>query len=225
MRALIVLSLVVGVATAFAQSGSAGSAAPAAGSGSAGAGSAGVGSAGSGSAGAGSAGAGSAGSGSASSATADSGSASSGAPDPGPPAFTPAARQRICEQGLAKPPNGDTRFVTDAQSYALGQVAAPQLAKTPEGQACVDAINSVSDFRSAVSTLAQEREAARLAGEVELQHELAAKAIAKNQKHVVLAYAALWVLAAGFLLFLWRRQQALKVEIANLKRDLETATK
>ncbi|GEM_PF-5332052 len=209
MRALIVLSMVVGVATAFAQ----GSAGSAAGAGSAPA------PAGSGSAGSSAAGAGSAGS-----AAADAGS-SAGAPEPGPPVVTPAARQRICEQGLASPPNGDTRFVNDAQSYALGQVAMPQLAKTPEGQACIDAINGVNDFRSAVSTLAREREAKRLSDEVELQHENAAKAIAKNQKHVILAYAALWVLAAGFLLFLWRRQQALKVEIANLKRDLESATK
>ena len=40
-----------------------------------------------------------------------------------------------------------------------------------------------------------------------------------------MAYAAMWVIAAMFLMFLWRRQQALKGEIANLKRDLEAAAK
>lgn len=197
MRALIVLSMVLGVSTAFAQTGSAGSAAPAAGS---------------------------------AAPAADSGSAAgSAAADPAPTsapaAVDPVARQRTCEAALASPPNGDTRFVNDAQSYALGQVATSQLAKTPEGQACMDAIGAVADFRSAVSSLAEERAAKKLSDEVGLQHENAAKAIAKNQKHVVLAYAALWLLAAGFLLFLWRRQQALKVEIANLKRDLDAATK
>ena len=49
--------------------------------------------------------------------------------------------------------------------------------------------------------------------------------IAKNQKHVILAYAAMWLVAAGFVLFLWRRQQALKSEIAQLHRDLDAAAK
>ena len=53
----------------------------------------------------------------------------------------------------------------------------------------------------------------------------AAAEIAKNEKHVILAYAAMWLVAAGFVLFLWRRQQALKIEIANLRRDLATAAK
>ncbi len=161
----------------------------------------------------------------------------SGSADPGAPAADPApasapaptidvgARRKVCEDAIAKPPGGDTRFVTDVQSFALGQVAQPQLAKSPEGQACLDAVLGAEDFRSTVTTVAREKAASELAAEVNLQHENAAKAIAKNQKHVVLAYAALWILAAGFLLFLWRRQQALKVEIANLKRDLDAATK
>ncbi|MFO1533991.1 MAG: hypothetical protein ABR562_10065, partial [Thermoplasmatota archaeon] len=55
------------------------------------------------------------------------------------------------------------------------------------------------------------------------QHQDAALAIAKNEKHVILAYAAMWVIAAGFVLFLWRRQQHLKTEIAQLRRDLDAA--
>jgi hypothetical protein len=57
------------------------------------------------------------------------------------------------------------------------------------------------------------------------QHARAAEAIKKNEKHVVLAYAAFWVLAALFVVFLWRRQQGLKAEIAALKRDLDAASK
>lgn len=47
---------------------------------------------------------------------------------------------------------------------------------------------------------------------------------AKNERHVILAYAAMWVLAAGFLVMLWRRQQGLVAEIAQLNRDLAEAT-
>ncbi|MFN0248284.1 MAG: hypothetical protein ACKV2T_15435 [Kofleriaceae bacterium] len=157
--------------------------------------------------------------------------AGSGAPaaDPAsaqaPPTIDVSARRKICEDAVAKPPGGDARFVTDVQSLALGQVAAPQLAKSAEGQACVDAVTALDDFRSSMTSAANVKAAEQLAAEVKLQHENAAKAIAKDRKHVVMAYAAMWILAVGFLLFLWRRQQALKAEIANLKRDLEAATK
>ncbi len=49
--------------------------------------------------------------------------------------------------------------------------------------------------------------------------------IQKDERHVVLAYIAMWLIAAGFVLFLWRRQQALKLEIAQLRKDLEAAAK
>lgn len=57
------------------------------------------------------------------------------------------------------------------------------------------------------------------------QHKEAQADIAKNERHVIMAYAAMWLVAAGFVLFLWRRQQALKTEIAQLRRDLDAATK
>jgi len=49
--------------------------------------------------------------------------------------------------------------------------------------------------------------------------------IAKNERHVILAYAAMWVVAAAFVIFLWRRQLALKDEIQRLQRDLAAAIK
>ncbi len=57
------------------------------------------------------------------------------------------------------------------------------------------------------------------------QHQQAATAIAKNERHVIMAYAAMWMLAALFVLFLWSRQRQLKIEIAQLRRDLEVAAK
>lgn len=56
-------------------------------------------------------------------------------------------------------------------------------------------------------------------------HDQAAAEVATNKRHVILAYAALWVLAAIFLVVLWRRQQGLKSQIAELKRDLDAAVK
>ena len=42
---------------------------------------------------------------------------------------------------------------------------------------------------------------------------------------MILAYAAMWVVSALFVLFLWRRQQLLKVEITRLQKDLAAAAK
>jgi len=47
--------------------------------------------------------------------------------------------------------------------------------------------------------------------------------VQKNEQHVIYAYAAMWIVAALFVIFLWRRQQALQAEIATLRRDLEAA--
>jgi len=49
--------------------------------------------------------------------------------------------------------------------------------------------------------------------------------VAKNKKHVLMAYIAMWLVAAGFVVFMWRKQQALKLELANLRRDLDAAIK
>lgn len=54
-------------------------------------------------------------------------------------------------------------------------------------------------------------------------HRQAAKEITTNNRHVVLAYGALWLVAIGFVLVMWRRQQALKVEIERLSRELKKA--
>jgi hypothetical protein len=56
-------------------------------------------------------------------------------------------------------------------------------------------------------------------------HEDAARHVKKNEQHVVYAYAAMWVIAVAFVLFLWRRQQHLTAEIAQLRKDLEAGAK
>jgi len=84
-------------------------------------------------------------------------------------------------------------------------------------QICADAMNADPSFSEAIIKTINE--------ETYLQHLNAGNAIAKNEKHVILAYGALWLLAAGFVMFLWRRQQGLRTEIAQLRSDLEAASK
>jgi C4-dicarboxylate-specific signal transduction histidine kinase len=55
------------------------------------------------------------------------------------------------------------------------------------------------------------------------RHDDDSKQIALNKRHVVMAYAALWILAVVFLVVLWRRQQTLNARIAQLQKELESA--
>jgi hypothetical protein len=84
-------------------------------------------------------------------------------------------------------------------------------------KACATALNAYPDFAGDVVGFVNQQ--------TKQQHLDAAQAIAKNERHVILAYAAMWVIAAGFVVFLWRRQQRLKAEIAMLRRDLDAAVK
>jgi hypothetical protein len=56
-------------------------------------------------------------------------------------------------------------------------------------------------------------------------HERESATFTRNNKHVVMAYIAIWVLTAGFVLWAFLRQQALKAEIARLRADLAKALK
>lgn len=106
---------------------------------------------------------------------------------------------------------------------AAGQPPGPSAAELRK--TCVAAMNADKKFAEAIVATADENAArVRLAADL-AQHEKAAEAIAKNERHVIIAYAAMWVMAAAFLIFLWRRQQGLRLEISRLQRDLEAATK
>lgn len=52
------------------------------------------------------------------------------------------------------------------------------------------------------------------------EHNQTAREIRTNKRHVVYAYAAMWLLAVGFILIMWRRQQAMKAEITRLEQQL-----
>jgi hypothetical protein len=92
-------------------------------------------------------------------------------------------------------------------------------------KACTDAMNADPTFEKTIVDVADQRAAElRLRADQE-QHQKAATAIDKNERHVIMAYAAMWIIAALFVMFLWRRQAALRLEIAQLKTDLDAATR
>lgn len=156
------------------------------------------------------------------------------------PAPTPA------EVGSAAPAAGTAApAATEAGSAAAAPAPAapaPAIPSTADmRQVCAQALNADHTFAmSIIGTLIAQLKArpemfrdsaeaqallAIVSESTLLQHEQAAQAIAKNERHVIMAYAAMWVLAALFVLFLWSRQRHLKTEIAQLRRDLEAAAK
>lgn len=97
---------------------------------------------------------------------------------------------------------------------------------------CAAAMNANPDFAETIIRKAEIQLKTKVDSEQVKQDlckvynaEQAQAQIAKNERHVILAYAAMWLVAAGLVLFLWRRQMVLKTEIAHLRRDLEAATK
>ncbi|MCG8423103.1 MAG: hypothetical protein MJE77_34810 [Proteobacteria bacterium] len=64
----------------------------------------------------------------------------------------------------------------------------------------------------------------QLSTEIERKiHQRENRAIQRNNNHVIMAYAALWALVLGFVVFMWNRQRALKAEIAQLQLEVEEA--
>lgn len=91
----------------------------------------------------------------------------------------------------------------------------------PARQACVEAMNANPEFaKSIIATVDKQIDEKTIKA-----HEAAAQQIAENERHVLIAYAAMWLIAALFIVFMWRRQQALKTEIAQLRKDLDAAGK
>ncbi len=54
-------------------------------------------------------------------------------------------------------------------------------------------------------------------------HEAEAGLITRNNKHVVMAYAALWILTVGFVILLWTRQRRLLAELDALEKKVAKA--
>lgn len=56
-------------------------------------------------------------------------------------------------------------------------------------------------------------------------HQEDADEMATNRKHVIMAYAALWVITALFIIYMYMRQVRLRDEIARLEREIRDAAK
>lgn len=56
-------------------------------------------------------------------------------------------------------------------------------------------------------------------------HQREYESIQRNNRHVVMGYAALWVLMLGFVVFMWLKQKSLKDQIAALQGDIRAAMK
>ncbi len=82
-------------------------------------------------------------------------------------------------------------------------------------QVCADAMNANPDFAGQIIRTINQQ--------TFFDHQKRGAAIAKNERHVILAYAAMWLAAVGFLFGLWRRQQRLRAEIDRLAKQLATA--
>lgn len=54
-------------------------------------------------------------------------------------------------------------------------------------------------------------------------HVQTSREVTTNNRHVVMAYAAIWIIAVAFIVLLWRKQVALRAEIDRLARELAKA--
>lgn len=101
--------------------------------------------------------------------------------------------------------------------------AAPAGDAADPRKACTTAMNADPAFAAAIVKVADEKAAKQRDDALLAAHQTAVAQVQKNEKHVIYAYAGMWIIAALFLLYLWRRQGALKAEILTLRRDLEAA--
>jgi hypothetical protein len=109
-----------------------------------------------------------------------------------------------------------------ASPPAAGEMA-PAAPPSEARKACTAAMNADPMFAKEIVRVADERAAKQRDDDTLKTHNDAVARVQQNQAHVIWAYAAIWIVAAGFVIFLWRRQQGLQAEIASLRRDLEAA--
>jgi hypothetical protein len=104
-------------------------------------------------------------------------------------------------------------------------VASAQAPASPDAAAlrktCADAMNADPEFAKSIAATVDKQIDQKTID----ANNIANYHIAKNETHVILAYAGMWVLAALFVAFQWLRQQKLKSEIAQLRKDLDAAAK
>jgi len=86
-------------------------------------------------------------------------------------------------------------------------------------QVCTNAMNADPVFPRSILVTADKQ----IDEKTIKAHGDAIKKIAQEEGHVIYAYAALLVLVALLVAFIWMRQQRLRTEIAALRRNLTKA--
>jgi len=132
-----------------------------------------------------------------------------------------------CDSGLvaqADPAPAAPTPGTPSQAPAAGEPLTPPAPPAKSDTAalrktCVDAMNADPAFAQSVVATADKQIDQKTID----AHKDAYAHIQKNENHVIYAYAAMWVIAALLVGFLFLRQQGLKAEIAALRRDLKAA--
>ena len=120
----------------------------------------------------------------------------------------------VCGVAVADGSGSDGSAASGSAAPAAAPVPPPPSLEVAKQQ-CTAAINDPTYKKSLQSFLDQQLDVDTIKA-----HEDAFHHIQKNENHVIYAYAALWVIAALLVGFLFLRQQALKTEILALKRDL-----
>lgn len=96
---------------------------------------------------------------------------------------------------------------------------APQQSTAELTDICAKAMNADPAFaKSIAATVDKQIDQKTLDAHNDAYHH-----IQKNERHVLIAYIAMWVIAAGFVIFLWRRQRVLVAQIDLLRKDLDHA--
>jgi hypothetical protein len=136
----------------------------------------------------------------------------------------------IATLGLAAVLAG-TAFAQPATGSAAGAPAAqpppppaaPASAAGDARKACSAAMNADPQFAAEITKIADERAQLKRDADTVAAHVDANHHVQRNERHVIYAYGAMWIIAAAFVIFLWRRQRALESEILHLRRELDAA--
>lgn len=133
------------------------------------------------------------------------------APAASPPAAAPAADAASAAAAPAAP-----AAAGEPALYRMPVNGNPDATPVTLKDTCMAAINNDQQWTDELAAAIEKTVRFKV-------HNEEAELIALNKKHVVLAYAVLWLFSIGFLLAQWRRQQALKQQIESLKSDLAAA--
>ena len=162
--------------------------------------------------------------------TTGSGSAAMPTPAPGPRPSSADDQlgRRVTDNAVL--PVGPTPTDNRVEGIAALPVPTPTPTPTPApgavtAEACTELLLANRGVADQVFETVNAEQAKQLVVARTEMHQRAAASIARNEKHVILAYVAMWLLAVGFVVFLWRRQAGLKAQIDTLRADLERATK